>query len=190
MESAIAKRPASRNVRFGWLVLSGLAAAGLAGCSGADEPTASSEGSGAAVSDEAELASRGACPSDPLEAVGKACNDDLVCTYRVSCAEVDQQATCRCRDGALACEDALGALASGELPRCLRMEHAVPAECPETLPQASASACDVVGSACFYAGKTCEGRSAQHLDRCLCEADGDGRLRFTCEVGECLPLSD
>lgn len=189
MESAIAKGRASRHVRVAAAVFSWAFVAGLAGCAGEADGPSRGVSSGQAVSDEAELASRAVCPSDVLDAVGKACTDDLVCTYRVSCEAVDQQTTCRCEDGVLTCEDALGVLASNQAPRCLRAADAVPAECPETLAEAAGLACDVAGSACFYAGKTCEERSAQHLDRCFCEAQEDGEFRFTCEVNECRPMS-
>ncbi len=126
------------------------------------------------------------CPSTLIAANGAACGDGLVCPYEFACGAFQQQATCSCVNGALACVvDATDAsLALGAEPTCTPQTNSV--ACPKSEPQ-SLDTCTAVGLTCLYDDLVCpKSDSGPNIDTCECQGGTNGGLVFNCLVDECI----
>jgi hypothetical protein len=141
----------------------------------------------AATSDEISERVVMGCPSTFDATNGQRCgHESVVCTLPIACPTFDQQSTCTCTHGRFACNDRVGTLAVGTVPRCLAMDEASTETCAATLEESRGASCEILGHSCAYLGAVCPDRPVQNTDTCTCLRDGtSGELVMKCRVAEC-----
>jgi hypothetical protein len=125
------------------------------------------------------------CPPTLLAANGSGCAEGLLCPYEFVCGAFDQQTTCSCVDGVLACAvDATDAsLAVGASPTCSPQTN--PVACPTSEPQ-TLDTCATVGLTCLYDDPLCPASEAgPNIDTCACQGGTNGGLVYNCVLDEC-----